>query len=42
MVGYNPARVRKKLVSIPEKRIKTERGKRIKKRYQQDAKDFLP
>jgi CBS domain-containing protein len=41
-VGYDPTSVSKKLVSILEKRIKTERGKRIKKRYQQNTKDFLP
>ena len=41
-VGYDPTSVSKKLVSILEKRIKTERGKRIKKRYQQNAKDSIP
>ena len=40
-VGYDPTSVSKKLVSILEKRIKTERGKRIKKRYQQNAKDSI-
>jgi CBS domain-containing protein len=40
-VGYDPTSVSKKLISILEKRIKIEQGKRIKKKYQRNAKDSL-